>query len=410
MNTDLAIFGIIEDEIIKNYGYNCFLSRQYIIMDKIAQLQPSKPEDQSTGYIAYSVPGKDRMKMKTTRFLTRKLNLNSGFLPDKVICQIADRINNDLFGNNGIEVKLLAGCDITQAYRDEIGSHSCMTGDCADFTRFYEMNPDRFQMLVMLYQNDSARAILSKLDNGKYYLDRVYASSEYLREKMYEHARQNGWYDYEGRSPAAELVVSNLDYDDDSVPYMDTFQNGCTCGRGLTISVSGCCDHELTSTDGTLGSLNSCASCGCSVHDDECYYAGDENYCADCYCEIFTTCECCSEDIVSEDTVYIRDIDVSVCEDCSRRHYNVVQCEHCNDNFERAYIEIEWYYICNSCAESINYDTCADCEESFYPDNLTQHSNGNYYCEDCLPDEPEDEIELITCRDYPGQLEINYDK
>ena len=388
MNSDNLIFEIIRDEIIENYGYNCFLSRKYIVRDKIAKLQPDKPVDQTSGFIAFNVPNKDRMKLKTNRFLTRKLNLNSGFLSDKVICKIADKINNELFGNDGIIIELVSGEEITKHYRRETGSHSCMTGGHSDYTQLYEMNPDRFSMLVMFWQNDSARAIVSKLDGGSFYMDRIYSSCDFLQEKMINYANNQGWKCYDNQDYDEDMTISNLSYEDGHIPYMDTFNRGCTCNSGLTISTCGCCDYDLDNTDGYLFGGNSCEFCGEHVNEDDCYFADDRCLCQSCYDENYSQCDNCGNVEDNDNITYIEDTHKDVCENCRDRNY--VCCEDCYKYFEDDYIiGVDGYTHCNNCAEG-EYYPCKDCGEIYHIDDLEDG-----YCESC---KPEDECLPISCK------------
>ena len=400
MKVDDLINEIIKDEIIDNYGYNCFLSRKYIIKDRIKELEPGKPEDQTSGFIAFNVPNKDRMKLKTNRFLTRKLNLNSGFLSDKVICKITDKINNELFGNDGIIIELVRGEEITKHYERETGSHSCMTGDCADYTQLYEINPDRFQMLVMFYQNDSARAIVSKLDDGSFYMDRIYSSCGFLQNKMIEYAENQNWPCYDKNRDTEDMTISNLDYEDGHIPYMDTFRNGCICYDGLTISTCGCCDYDLGNTDGYLSGGHTCEFCGGHLTEDDCYYTDDHCLCQDCYDENYSCCDNCGKIEHRDNISCIKDTHKYVCEDCRDRKY--VCCEDCEGYFENDYIiDVDGYIHCNDCADG-KYYPCEYCGEIYPIDDLVDN-----YCESCKPD---DETEKIICENYPEQLEINYEQ
>ena len=78
------------------------------------------------------------------------------------------------------DVKLLSGEEITEAYRDEIGSHSCMTGPSFKRqrdVRFYAHHPTRIQLVLFPFERANggyARALLWKLDDDTYMLDRVY--------------------------------------------------------------------------------------------------------------------------------------------------------------------------------------------------------------------------------------------
>lgn len=113
------VFSAIEKEVFASYGFNAWLSRSYIIRDVLLKLVVTTPDDNSAGFIAYDVPGKNRMKMKTGKFLNRKLNLNNGYLNDVSLRRIADSINEAV--NPDYNCELVSGDTIYQNYKDGIG-------------------------------------------------------------------------------------------------------------------------------------------------------------------------------------------------------------------------------------------------------------------------------------------------
>lgn len=380
----------IRIEVVLSRGQNCWLSRKYIIRDRLNQLNPSIPEDGSTGRIAFNVPNKDRMKIRTGRFLTRKLNLNSGFLSDKSIATIADNINCELFSDD-IDIRLVSGSAITNAYYREVGAVTCMTpsgdGGGETCTLLYEDNPDRFQLLIMNYINDDARAIVHKLDCGEYYMDRVYASCEMLKERMRDYAGGQGWYyrdtddacSYGNNAPSDKvLVVSGLNYEDGHVPYMDSLVNGCTCGGGLTISRVGCCDSELIQTDGSVEPGQTCENCNDHINGDEYTLIAGCVYCESCGNELFSYCNHCEELSPSEDMYYIEDAEEYVCSHCAS---NYAQCEDCQTYNRENYTIIDGCVYCESCVEK--YPMCEVCGERSTDDDFL---DGDGLCEGCGPE------------------------
>lgn len=395
------IIKFIKDTVIEHRGYNCWLSRKYIITEKLQQLQPDKPEDGDTGKIAFNVPNKDRMKIKTGRFLTRKLNLNNGFLPDAAIREITDKINTLLFPD--IKIEIVSGIELTEHYYQKTGGHSCMVGTNSEYTRLYERNPDKIRMLIMHYNSDSARGIVWKLDNGRYFLDRVYATCENLKEKMADYASEHNWlrktlpvYDL------SDLIVSNLTYHNGEIPYMDTLTCGCTCSTGLTVSVSGCEDYNLENQDGELQSGYICECCGERVNEDEHCSTDDGVYCESCFNENFTYCEQCGETVSTDDIVRIEDTEEYFCSYCVNMKAH--KCEDCGGYYKNECAEIEGDIYCDSCAE--NYARCRDCGEQFIDSDCI---NEDGLCEDCRP-----EPVTVSCQalhlsaEYPGQRIFDY--
>lgn len=397
LSVSFLINTTIRDAVLNTRGSNCWTSRKYIIQEELNRLNPDLSKEHTSGMIAFDVPDKDRMKIRTQRFLTRKLILNNGFLPDHVISTVGDEINSVLFPD--IETTIIKGQPITEAYRKSVGGSSCMTDCCAEHTKLYEMNPDKIQMLIMRYLNDSARAILYKLDNDKgYFLDRVYASNNLLEDKMYFYAEEKKWISYNninGKSTEEKdtLIISDLVYEDGHVPYMDTF-NGDIDGGKLTLSRGGsiCMD----STDGCIeGGGYVCEWCAEHVHEDDAVSIGNYAYCQYCIDEHFTFCERCHEYVNSDDAVLIKDINKYVCNHCVSGNY--VLCEDCESYIEDDYVTVESERcICMDCSTSTEYKECVECNEWFYEANI----NEDGYCNECEP-EAEDEEEHSTHTDDP---------
>ncbi len=412
-NLSNMLMDLIETEVLQTIDFKLWrhiakrswVSRRRLIIDSLNRLQPSIPEDGSTGKIAFNVPSKDRMKIKTGRFLTRKLNLNSGFLSDKSIAVITGDINSELFSDD-VQIELVRGQEITKAYEDGIGAVTCMCtggdGGGPNCTLLYKLNPDRFQMLIMHYQADSARAIVHKLDNGRYFMDRVYSSCSMLVGKMQSYAEESDW-DYRISTEAGErdatcddstLTVSGLDYKEGEVPYMDTMENGCTCGPGLTISAYGCQDYELLNQNGQLRRGYTCANCGDWVSEDD-YQPIDGNvYCEDCANKLFSYCDNCEEMVPVDDCVSIEDTSIYVCSSCAADKFTV--CEDCGAYNKDDYIVIEDYAYCLSCAEE--YPICEECGEQSTDGNFV---NEDGLCKDCEPES--EELPVFVPKEFPGQ-------
>lgn len=387
-----------------------WLDRKHDILLALLRLNPTKPDDDSSNRIAYNVSGKDRMKLKTGRFLTRKLNLNHDFLNTNQIQQLADKINIELFGTTTQDIDLVSGYKITEAYSDGIGGDSCMTGNCADYTKLYESNPDRFSMLIMHNGNDSARAIVHKLDNGRFMLDRVYGTSESLKMSMQAYAQDKNWLwrtNFSmGSSPVQDgddtinhydLCVSGLKFTDGEIPYMDTLNMGTICNNLLNIATQG--DIELCNTDGGLESGNICSNCNEYVCEDEACYANDGCYCQECYDEYYFSCERCSE-ICSNDDVICIDESLYVCISCAEDNY--YHCEDCGDWFsEGVYVESESKTVCTSCLDE--YFCCDDCNEYYSNDEYHAKDDGSY-CSSCVTDHEDEDDDNSRKRNPRGRF------
>jgi hypothetical protein len=128
-----------------------------------------------------------------------------------------------------------------------------------------------------------------------------------------------------------------------------------------------------------------CYSCERKITENEMYHAPNgENYCADCYYEVWSDCEHCGETHYREDMSYI-DGTGEVCERCIDRHYSY--CGRCYEyyaNDEIIVIEGEYEY-CHWHAEEIAIP-CDNCGEWILAEHVTQTDNG-IFCQDCRPTE-----------------------
>ena len=358
-------------------------------------LAPDRPDDSIPGFVAYNVPDKGtRMKMKTGRFLTRKLNLNHDFLNDAQIRELAEKINLELFPD--IETRLDTGRAIYDNYRDGVGGSSCMTGESADYVGLYCDNPSRFAQLIMTMGDDSARAMVHTLDNGKRLMDRIYATTTGLIESMRAYAIAQGWlyrettscsdYDVVGDDFSYdELVVSGLDWTECEVPYADTLRSYCIRADGLQImhhraSVSS--DGVMDRTDGCLEE-QTCEHCDERIPEGEMW--SDENgsgvYCADCFNELFTRCAYCGIHFPDDDIIFVENTSERVCPSCAEDRC-IVQCDECRHYFEDEYHIVNGGVscVCLTCAENGDYHQCEECEDWFSDaDNL----NENGRCSHC---------------------------
>ncbi len=276
-------------------------------------------------------------------------------------------------------------------YKNEIGGSSCMTGCNSEYTRLYEVNPTRFEMLIIRNGNDSARAIIHKLDNGQKLLGVTYTTAEHLWDKMQEYAAKQNWITYKKRydSSNSDLVMSGLNYCDGEIPYMDVLTSGEICGDLLTVSYNSG-DFELQSTDGNLEGGYHCESCNEYIHESDVYSDGNGNtYCEYCFNESFTYCSDCYLVISNSDTIYIRDKEIYVCQHCVDKNY--YQCETCGDYVTLDNMQIlndETY--CENCFDDIA-DCCEDCNEPFCIEELTAVDDSGPLCDDCATSRQEAE-------------------
>ena len=381
---------VIEWEILRMFPSDKFDEFDRLVRQEIIRLQPRKPEDGTSFFIAYNA-GDKRMKMKTGRFLTRKLGLLD-VMPEHTVQVIAERINTVLFTDK-ISIELVNGGKITQHYKEVTGVRSCMSGIKADCTLLYEMNPDRFQMLVMRLNGDSARAIVHRLDCGKHYMDRIYSSSSTLTNLMETHAIQQGWMTREQHDPKM-LVVSGLKWRNGHIPYMDTLNKFRIEDDGLmTIGARlpdwhGILDHE----DGLLG--EPCTDCGEYGDPADMTITYDGYVCESCL-EDYACCCQCGDFHSIQDMIMPYESDNGYCPACTDRY--LTTCDNCGDIYRIDVLySVGDEQICNFCLEH-DYINCDVCENTVANDLIETVDGTGEVCNKCLL---EHFTRCAVCEDY----------
>ena len=177
--------------------------------------------------------------------------------------------------NPKVEFELVKGDDIIywynyNQYADGGGTlaDSCMRHNkCSKFLKFYANN-ENVSLLILKDELDDSkirgRALVWKLDNpsGRYFMDRIFYTTDYIIDLFKQHAGKNGWiykihqnnsnngpfidthtnserYDFE--------MVVNMD-DTDSYPYLDTLKY--YTNDKLTNIEPDDYEKKLTKTDG----------------------------------------------------------------------------------------------------------------------------------------------------------------
>lgn len=384
MNVEQEIINAIDNNII--YGYKGkWVKVRKEKLEYLSKLNVSLPqqgsEEDNLGKLAFSELSKEgietgkRAKLRITRFLNRKLGLNF-VLPDQVIETITNILIKNLFKIE-IKIRIDKGAQITKNYKEAVGGGSCMTGDCSEYTKIYEMNPDRFEQIVVNYIHDSARAILCTLDNGEKSCERIYGTSQLVRDAIKEYALENRWWDINVYSK----VMTGLKYEDGHVPYFDGFYYHKKVKDKLNIFTKR--DNENGSSrsyDGDLGSTGgylypgSETCCNCENHGELQTIQGDL-YCDSCVDDLFMYCDsCCSyEDINNAQNVGTE----WYCGVCVSLY--AFECGECGDTFHNDdNNELEGDDLCPDCyAEKAT--TCTGCETIVYFSNITDG-----LCEECV--------------------------
>lgn len=301
---------------------------------------------------------KGRYSLTVMRFLTRKLRLLE-LLDEKKVSQISDSITQGFFSDE-FAVRLDKGATITENYKNRVGGGSCMCGECSEYTRLYEMNPDRFEQLVVTCKNNSARAIIATLDNGKKFKCHSYADNSACMSKLDAHASKEGWLDV----PGEDMIVSDLKWVEGGFPYQDDFMiyniqsdGNITIGTNPSFKKAGVSYQGDTDVQGGYleESASYCCNCNCVIGGQE-INIEDRLYCEGCVDDSFTVCTECNEYIYNDDTVMVED--GYYCGICSQDVGSY--CEHCNElvfseNIQVIEDEEGDIEVCNHCYENVSF-------------------------------------------------------
>lgn len=170
--------------------------------------------------------------------------------------EIENFILNFKKSNESDNLQLRKGDDILKSYLcdnyDKLSGygglgHSCMRFKTSqEYLKIYTENPDKVSCLTLINPDNNkvrGRALIWKLDNGKYYMDRIYVSNNEFKSIFLEYAEKN---DIETSSPSDNVTLSN-NKEYEFYPYMDTFIH-YTPDTGVLSDTHG--DITLQSTTG----------------------------------------------------------------------------------------------------------------------------------------------------------------
>lgn len=296
-----------------------------------------------------------RLRTSLGRYIRRQLKLDVAFscaqLDAFINATVCRRSNEDKF-------RIVRGDALLEAYSEEIGGHSCMTGDhMTNVLEVYAANPDKVQLLIYRDGSMEARALLWHTDDGEVCLDRIYPNDGPHVRMIQEYGKKQGWLirphnslpnndtPFGGRN--RQVTVIGCRY----WPYLDSFRfANDTPVAGQRITLSTACEQAVVfdDTDGGYSSGPTCCCCEGNAGDDYYVYRGDY-LCQECYDDNYCTCENCD--------------DIS--------HYDDT-------------IEMDGSLYCHHCINQIA-SRCDKCGDFTRDDNLSATcDSGEYFCETCI--------------------------
>ena len=124
--------------------------------------------------------------------------------------------------------------------------NSCMSGpQCARYFTIYVENPDRIALCIYTNEDDKllARALVWRIDDGRVYMDRIYAVNPAEKKILQDYAKKNGMCSYQAGNAGKLKIHLPKDYGGkdrpkDGNPYFDTMRhfgkdkNGPYIGNG----------------------------------------------------------------------------------------------------------------------------------------------------------------------------------
>jgi hypothetical protein len=139
-------------------------------------------------------------------------------------------------GEDLTNFELISGEDIKKWYlkdnyereRGQLGNSCMRYRSCQDFFDIYVKNPEVCQLLILKPDDDKdkikGRALVWKLTDGEYYMDRIYTINDSDKILFQDYARINKIKNsFDNNSGNSQLIVKLGDYTYQKYPYMDTF-------------------------------------------------------------------------------------------------------------------------------------------------------------------------------------------
>jgi hypothetical protein len=178
---------------------------------------------------------KARTEIKIGRWVTRIFTeVHKTDLPASKIEEFVNLYKSIIDGSDVDNFELVEGEDIRKWYleknyesrKGELGN-SCMRHmSCQPYLDIYVKNPDVCKLLILRSKSDPdkiiGRALIWKLENGKYYMDRIYTinnSDQILYENWVNSKKMARYADYDNDIMSIQLG----DFEYKTYPYMDTF-------------------------------------------------------------------------------------------------------------------------------------------------------------------------------------------
>jgi hypothetical protein len=346
--------------------------------------------DTSPGWISvqrYAGDDSRRVRYRPSRFLSAVVAPTAapGIFPPDIIGDWSLVFSSLTDGVGSADVELLSGDAIVEAYRNEIGGHSCMTDECCDLVTLYANISDRggCRLAVVRHGDQTARALLWETDKGLL-VDRIYPprNSSVPSAMLESWALANRYWIKEGdfagggtfsratatgkllQADTFSVALRDGDLPDDcQLPYVDSLRYLIGHKRALggydvsaarlstsTARAPGLMCVTLDSTEGgPLRPSNECSNCGDRCRGDDAVMYDGEVWCAVCHARAHPECQRCGCDVDTDEG---------------------------HDDGDG------WY--CPDCARAADYETCDECGRWVDSDDLVTVGHQSV-CQTCVP-------------------------
>jgi len=169
---------------------------------------------------------------------TRRIftEVHKSTVTDSKIEEFVNLYKATIDGEDLSNFELVSGEDIRKWYnestyeqrRGQLGNSCMRYHGCQPYLDIYVKNPEVCQLLILKPDDDKdkikGRALVWKLTDGEYYMDRIYTINDSDKLLFQDYARVNKIKNsFDNNSGDSELIVKLGDYTYDKYPYMDTF-------------------------------------------------------------------------------------------------------------------------------------------------------------------------------------------
>ena len=178
---------------------------------------------------------KARTEMKIGRWTSRIFTeVHKSELPASKIEEFVNLYKAAIDGEDLTNFELVSGEDIRKWYhennykerRGQLGNSCMRYNNCQDFLDIYVKNPEVCQLLILKSDDDkdkiTGRALIWKLKDGEYYMDRIYTINDSDKLLFQDYARINKIENSYDGTGVSDLEIKLGDHTYEKYPYMDT--------------------------------------------------------------------------------------------------------------------------------------------------------------------------------------------